>query len=55
MAGAQMNDFRRRDHLDSDARVAAHHGVAAEDRGEPRLVLDAVLKGENRAAGIEAS
>src|ERR1700689_5767202 len=50
-----MNDFTRRDHFDSAPRVAAHDGATAEDRGEPGLVLDAVLKSENRAAGIEAS
>ena len=55
VTGAQMNNFPRRDHLDSDARVPAHDGVAAEDRGELRLVLDAVLQRQNRAARLEAS
>src|SRR6202046_2156186 len=50
-----MNYFARRDHLNSDSRVTAHDGAAAEDRGELGLILDAVLKSENRAAGIEAS
>ena len=55
VAGAQVNDLARRNQLDSDSRVAAHYGAAAEDRGERGLVLDTVLKRENRAAGIEAS
>ncbi len=55
MAGTEMNDFPRRDHFDSDARVTAHHGVTAEDCGELRLVLDAVLQSQNRAARLEAS
>src|SRR6202030_4206927 len=55
VAGAEMNDFSGRDHFDSDARVTAHHGVTAEDGRELRLVLDAVLQSQNRAARLEAS
>src|SRR5216683_4982817 len=50
-----MGDVTRRYDLDADSRVATHHRVAAEDRGEVRLVLDAVLNGKNRAARFEAS
>ncbi len=55
VAGAQMRDFTWRENLDSDSRIAAHHQVAAKNRGEVCLVLDTVLNGKNRTARLEAS
>src|SRR6202521_5213720 len=50
-----MDDSARRDQFRTDARIAAHHGVAAKYFRQQQFILDPILQSQDGAARVETS